>query len=143
MGGKARRTIALTLRAGTVYYMQHHHLHSGEPHYLVVLNKAPLADEVLLLVVPSSRLETVKQRRQAMPAETLVETGPTEYGDFTKPTIIDCNTLLQLTTERLEQKWTAGEITHKQDLPAALLRRIMVGVAASPLISREHLLMII
>src|SRR5258708_30923466 len=83
--------IRLTLRCGTVYYFQHRDLTSAEPHYFIVVNNDPLTDQVLLLAVASSKIETVRQRRRALPAETLVEISPVEYGEFKLSSIMDCN----------------------------------------------------
>lgn len=39
--------LRLTLRGGSVYYLQHRDLFSAEPHYFVVLNANPLGDAFL------------------------------------------------------------------------------------------------
>jgi len=39
-----------------------------------------------------------------LPNKTLVVVEPSEYSDFTKPTIIDCNQVFELSREELVQK---------------------------------------
>ena len=46
----------LTLRGGSVYYLQHRDLSSGEPHFFVVLNRDTTRDEFLVLAVSSSNI---------------------------------------------------------------------------------------
>lgn len=52
--------IRLSLRPGTVYYMDERSLTSTQPHYFIVINSDPLGDELLLLTVASSQIEKVK-----------------------------------------------------------------------------------
>ncbi len=53
----------LTLRGGSVYYLQHHSLTSPEPHYFdyfVILNLDPQGDEFLVVLVALSKVEKVE-----------------------------------------------------------------------------------
>ena len=52
---------------GSVYYFAERHLTSPEPHYFIVVNSDPLAQQVLLLSVVTSKVEKVKLRRKACP----------------------------------------------------------------------------
>ena len=52
--------LRLTLRPGAVYYFQHRALTSVEPHYFIVVNSDPLRDQVLLLAVATSKVESVR-----------------------------------------------------------------------------------
>ena len=54
--------IRVSLRQGTVYYMAERNLTSAQPHYFIVVNADPLGDEILLLTVASSQVDTVKRR---------------------------------------------------------------------------------
>ena len=129
--------LRLTLRPGTVYYFQHRGLTSPEPHYFIVVNSDPLADQVLLLAVSSSKVETVRQRRRHLPPETLVEITPTEYGELKLPSIVDCNQIFRRSLAELAADWVAGNLKHKDDLPASLLARIQAGIKLSPLVEAE------
>jgi len=130
--------LRLTLRPGTVYYFTHRDLTSSEPHYFVVLNGHPQSDAVLLLAVASSQLGKVRRRRTAMPPETLVEVTPAEYADFTVPTIVDCNQVFELPREELIEKITTKQIRGQNDLPAAILAKICVGVLLSPRVDEAY-----
>ena len=129
--------LRLTLRPGTVYYFQHRDLTSVAPHYFIVVNSSPVADQVLLLAVASSKIATVHQRRRHLPPETLVEITPTEYGELTLPSIVDCNQVFRRSLAELIADWGAGNLKHKADLPPTLLARIQAGIKLSPLVEAE------
>ncbi len=131
--------IRLTLRQGTVYYMAERGLTSAAPHYFVVLNRNPLRDRLLLLLVASSQLEKARNRitRKNLPAASLVEINEADYDDFSKDSCIDCNKLFNKSIEELCQQWIKKEVKDKRDLPPELLAKLIEGVAASPLISDE------
>lgn len=130
--------LKLTLRAGTVYYFQHRELSSVEPHYFVVINANPQAGSVILLTVGSSQIDKVRARRKGMPPETLVEVHPVEYGDFSRPTIMDCNQLLELSLEELVQKFKLRELRYHKDLPRDILVKLWRGVRLSPRVDDAH-----
>lgn len=112
-------SLNLTLRSGTVYYFTHRGLqNTAEPHYFIVINADPQSDRVLIMTVGSSQIEKTKLRRRNMPGETLVEVDSSEYPDFTKETIIDCNQVFELSREELVQKYQARELRSHQDFPA-------------------------
>jgi hypothetical protein len=81
--------LRLTLREGSIYCFEERHLTSPEPHYFIVANSDPLAQQVLLLSVVTSQVETVKLRRKNC-LETLVELTPDDFGVLKKPSIVDC-----------------------------------------------------
>jgi hypothetical protein len=56
--------LRLTLREGSVYYFTERSLTSTKPHYFVVVNSNPVAQELLLLGVFTSKVAEVKQRRR-------------------------------------------------------------------------------
>lgn len=129
--------ISKTLRPGTVYYFQHRDLTSPEPHYFVVVNSNPLDDQVLLLAVASSKINSVRQRRAKMPPETLVEIGPADYSEFTLPSIVDCNVVFRRSHAELVAEWQAGRMKPKNDMPPAFLARIQAGIKRSPQVEDE------
>jgi hypothetical protein len=129
--------LRLTLRPGTVYYFQHRALTSVEPHYFIVVNRNPIDDEVLLLAVASSKVESVRQRRRQLPPETLVEITPADYREFKLPSIVDCNRVFRKSLAELVVDWNAGNIEPKDDLPTSLLARIQAGMKLSPQVENE------
>jgi hypothetical protein len=84
-GQGINQTLRLTLREGSVYYFAERHLTSPEPHYFIVVNSDPLAQQVLVLSVVTSKVDDVKLRRKACP-ETLVELAPNVF-DVLKKTV--------------------------------------------------------
>ncbi|MBU1692712.1 MAG: hypothetical protein KJ726_01660 [Verrucomicrobia bacterium] len=129
--------LRLTLRGGTVYYLQHRDLSSAEPHYFVVLNLDPLGDDVLVLAMASSKVTSVRNRSRNLPPETLVEISPTEYADFTLQSIVDCNHRFRVTRQELLQKLQAGLAWEKIPLSAEILAKLRRGMLASSLIEED------
>ena len=125
---------ALTLRCGSVYYLQHRSLSSADPHYFVVLNIDPHADDFLILLVASSNITGVKRRNKNLPTETIVEIFPAEYPQFSVPSIIDCNHLFRVTKQELLQKLQSGFAAEKTPIPQSILVKLRTGVLMSPLI---------
>ena len=135
----AAALLRLTLRGGSVYHLQHRDLSSAEPHYFVVLNLDPHADAFLILVVTSSKVDSVRRRSKNLPPDTLVEISPTEYQDphFTLHSIVDCNHWFRVTKQELLQKLQAGLAWEKMSLPANILTELRHGMLASPLIEED------
>jgi hypothetical protein len=127
----------LTLRGGSVYYLQHSSLSSPEPHYFIVLNINPHGDSFLVLAVASSGVEKVRRRNLHLPSETLVEILPGEHHGFPLHTIVDCNHWFRVTKEELLIKLKARVASEKDPLPPDILAKLRQGVLASPLIEAE------
>jgi len=129
----------LTLRGGSVYHLQHRGLTSADPHYFIVLNLAPRADSLLVLVVTSSQVANVRRLSGALPPETLVEISPADYRDphFTLPSIVDCNHWFRVTKQELLQKFQTGLAWEKAPLPPPILAKLRQGALASPVIEEE------
>lgn len=119
--------------------MQYRGLTSSEPHYFVVLNTAPLDDQVLLLAVASSQIEKVRKRQKMrdLPEHTVVEIAETDYQDFTKDCCIDCNKVFIKPLAELCQQFTRKEVKAKQDIPPVILEQLIQGTLDSPLVSKE------
>lgn len=130
--------LKLTLRSGTVYYFEHRAISSSEPHYFIVMNADPQSGNVLIMTIGSSQVSKVQKRRKNLPPETLVLIDPSEYPDFTKPTIIDCNQVFELSKEELVQKFKAKDLRHHQDLPRSIKEKIWRGIRNSPLVDEVH-----
>jgi hypothetical protein len=127
--------IRVSLRQGTVYYMAERNLTSAQPHYFVVVNANPLGDEVLLLTVASSQVDAVKKRRAKEPGSTVVEINETDYADFTKDSVIDCNRVFTKSLADLCVQWQRKELVPKQDLPKQILDRLKQGILESRVVS--------
>jgi hypothetical protein len=132
----------LTLRSGTVYYFEHRGINSTEPHFFTVINADPRSNNVLIIAIGSSQIAKVQKRRKNLPPETLVIVDPTEYPDFSKPTVIDCNQVFELSREELVQKFKTKKLRHHQDLPRSVLEKIWRGVHRSPRVDETYKLML-
>lgn len=131
--------LRLTLRGGSVYHLQHRKLTSAKPHYFVVLNLDPHADTYLVLAVITSKTQNVHRRFRDLPDSTLVEISPSDYSDahFTKPSIVNCNTLFRVTKNELLAKLQASLAWEKKPVPAELLGVLRQGILDSPLVEKE------
>ena len=131
----ARSLLRLTLRPGSVYYFQERSFTWSEPHYFIVVNQ-PLAGEILVLTVISSKVEEVKRLRKDLPGTT-VEIGPGDYQELKWPSIVDCNVVFRRALPELVEKLRRKEVSYKRDLPREILNRIRQAISASPLIEEE------
>lgn len=129
--------LRLTLREGSIYYFAERHLTSPEPHYFIVVNSDPLAQQVLVLSVVTSQVEGVKLRRKACP-ETLVELAPEILGVLKKPSIVDCNDLKQIALAEFNTRFVRREIHYfDKDLPLTLRKALRHAIHASVIVSAE------
>ena len=129
--------LRLTLREGTVYYFTERTLTSAKPHYFIVVNADPLAQQVLLLSVVTSKVEEVKRRRADCLA-TLVELGPENFGVLTKSSIVDCNSLKTIPIAEFNARFVRDEIRcFDKDLPLALRKALRRAIHASDILADE------
>jgi len=127
----------ITLRGGSVYYFQERTLTSPQPHYFVVLNFNPRNDEFLILLTASSKVAEVKRRNRHLPADTMVDVTPSEYADFSLPSIIDCNHWFRVSKQELLQKLQRRDAQEKAPMPDTILSKLRAGVIASLLVEGE------
>ena len=90
-----------------------------------------------MLVCASSKIQKVKKRRKNLPITTLVEIKQDEYSDFTKDSIIDCNTVFDRTIDQLINKLSCGELKLKSYIGEKLLEKLRHSVITSPLVDNE------
>ncbi|MBI2926496.1 MAG: hypothetical protein HYY24_12445 [Verrucomicrobia bacterium] len=137
MAGGIDTTLRLTLREGSIYYFAERHLTSPEPHFFIVVNSDPLAQQVLVLSVVTSQVESVKLRRRACP-ETLVELGPGIFDVLRKPSIVDCSDLKQIPLLEFNARFVRREIHYfHKDLPLALRKAMRKAIHASKIVPAE------
>lgn len=90
------------------------------------------------MAVGSSQIEKVQARRKNLPLETLVIVEPAVYPDFSKPTVIDCNQVFELSRKELIQKFKTKELRHHRDLPKTVLEKIWRRVHSSPRVDETY-----
>lgn len=131
--------IKLTLRQGTVYYLQHRELTSSEPHYFIVLNSSPVEQRVILMSVFTSQIEKQERalHRAGHPEETLVRINSSEYPELTKDSCVNCNKVFSKPLAELIQHWP--NMTKKPtDLPTEIMQQILAGIELSSQVSEEE-----
>jgi hypothetical protein len=129
--------LRLTLREGSVYYFTERSLRSAEPHYFIVVNSKPIAQELLLLGVVTSKVAEVKQRRRDSPG-TVVEISPRDFEIFTKLSIVDCNDLKQVQLAEFNARFIRNEIHYfDKDLPALLCIALRKAIQTSTIVPDE------
>jgi hypothetical protein len=129
--------LQLTLREGSVYYFTERSLTSAESHYFLVVNSNPLAQELLLLGVFTSKVAEVKQRRRNLP-ETVVQIPPRDFEILRKLSIVDCNDLKQIQLVEFNARFVRNEIRYfNKDLPASLRNAVRKAIHASPIVPGE------
>ncbi len=129
--------IRSTIKSGAVYYFTEDSFTSSEPHYFIVLNSDPLNEQVILLVCASSQIDKVRHRRKNCPAETVIEVNSVQYPGFSVDSIIDCNSILQVTITKLVEKLSKRELRLKTEMDPSLVEQFRKGVLASPMIEGQ------
>lgn len=129
--------IAATLRAGSVFYFREDTHDSPDSHYFVVLNRDPVNDTVLVLVNATSNVIAARRRAGQYP-DTLVELGPADYADFTKPSAFDGGSVTVRTIAELVSKLDSGELTLRPVyMSERLVEQLRNAVLASPTVDRK------
>ncbi len=128
--------LKLGLRAGSVYYFQSRELTSAEPHFFVSVNREPITAKVLLLTIVTSKVDKVRLRNRER-LETVVEISPSEYADFTMPSAIDCNVVLEKPLSELVGLVKRKEVRYHRDMPPEIFAKIKAAILASPVVEDE------
>lgn len=136
MAQPPRFDIRATIQPGAVYYFHDSIFTSHDPHYFIVLNKNPQSDRILLLVCSSSQLQAVRKRR-AMRLETVVEISPREYPDFTRDSIVDCNTVFEKSIRELQHKYDSRELRVQAVISPDILEKLRDAVLESDMVDGE------
>lgn len=90
--------LAEVSHAYSVYYFTEKSFTNPEPHYFIVVNKAPLKDKFLIMVNSTSQVEKALKRKRHLP-NTLVKIDNTEYAIFIRASVVDCNSVIKKTIE--------------------------------------------
>lgn len=128
--------IKSTIRPGSVYYFPEETFTSDEPHYFIVINREPLADEIILLVCASSKIESVKRRRRDLPG-TVVVIKKDEYPELARDSIVDCNAVITKRIEYLVLKPRQGRLRLKMEIDMTVVDRLRKAVMRSPRVEGE------
>lgn len=111
---------------------------SDLPHYFIILNHNPITDSFILLACCSSKVERTKHINRSADSCTLVDI-PANYFDFiTEPTIINCNSTLEVKLSEIERKFNSNQLHLENEVPITFLNKLRTGVLKSDLVSRKH-----
>ena len=126
--------IKASIKLGSVYYFLDERLKSLQKHYMVVLNKNPNTDEVILFVCGQSKIQNIKSFRSNCPPATLVIITPKQYSRFSVDTIFDCNNVFPQSIDNIVYKYEKKELFVEPEINARLVELLRQGVMASRLI---------
>lgn len=129
----------LTLRQGSVFFMQHRDLTSPLPHFMIVINPDPYCSDYIVLGVITSKVEKCKKRAKMLKvkSETLVEIGPEDYPELSKQSIVDCNDPKLIRKQELKEKKKHREIMDKDPVSSAIALKLLRGVLQSHIVKKE------
>lgn len=120
-----------TINAGSVYYFNDPAFKATYRHYCIVVNINPSKDTVIFLVYCSHRISKVRERRKDLSSETLVEISHSQYPEFSKKSIIDCNVILERNIDILANKFDQGKLEIKPVMGLRLVRVLRNALIAS------------
>lgn len=126
--------LRLTLRQGTVYFMQHRAATSPKPHFVILLNRDPLVDTLICVSLVTSKVEKRRAfiERAKYHPQTLVEFGPSDYPELSKPSAIDCNDVKTMSPEDFEKSVLNKNFAKPcRDLPPIILKKVIAGIKLS------------
>ena len=135
MYARAEGEIFATLQQGAVYYFPHPA--NDEAHYFILLNKNPLKEEDLYFVCAQSNIENVKRIRKNTSPPTLVIITQGRYAEFSKDSIIDCNSIYTNSIRQLAAHLLTRSLKFKNPIQGDLLNQIISGVKMSTLVVRK------
>jgi hypothetical protein len=129
--------IKSSLQYGSVYYFPEEAFSSSGSHYFFVLNKNPTGKPAIFLVHASFQIEKVRARRKTCPPNTLVELGPSDYKEFTRPTIVDCNEVYVKTIDQIIRTLEDGKLLIMPEINQDIINKFVAGVLNSPLVEKR------
>jgi hypothetical protein len=134
--GKLPLELRLGLRPGSVFYFHARELSSPEPHFFVVINRDPLGQALLLMMVFTSKVDKVRLRNAERP-ETVVEFGPGDYPVLDRPTAVDGNVVFRRSVTEMAELVRQRNVGFHPDVSGELLARFRAAVVASPVVDED------
>ena len=128
--------IKSTIQPGSVYYFTEESFTNPEPHYFIVVNKAPLEDKFLILVNSTSQIERAIKRTRHTP-NTLVKIDNTEYTIFTRVSVVDCNSVTKKTIDEIVSLLKSKQLACKPEMSIGIVKKLRDAVIASPIVENH------
>lgn len=128
----------LVLRSGSVFYGHIASITSSEPHYIILLNRAPFEDADFALVVASSRVERVERLKKLFGENTIAEIEIGKEKFLSKNTYINCNDVKLMPVKYIQGKYDNDELCClNEQLSSETLSVIVQCVKNSNSVSEE------
>ncbi len=122
------------LKKGNVLYFENKNFEGrgkNIPHFYVLLNTPINGPLILVMVHGSSQIDRIKKIESSEPIGTLVYVETSEYIEFTKTTVFDCNVITALTKEEFIEKYGKDQIEIKNDIDSSIVSKLQKGVLES------------
>lgn len=123
------------LEQGAVYYFPHPQ--NDIAHYFILLNKNPTAEDNLYFVCSQSNIEKVQRIRKNASPPTLIIVREGRYQNFSKDSIIDCNSTYTKSIRQLAFFLKIKRLQFKNPpISGDILKQIIAGVKMSRLVEK-------
>lgn len=127
--------VSALLKQGNVFYFVEPTYQSKDPHNFVLLNKEPSKEKNIIFVGATSKVDSVRRLRAQEPPETLVLIDPSDYKDFTCPTLFDCNRYIERSFPEVVRLIKQEKRVKPRDgIGNAILDKLIKGILASRLV---------
>lgn len=128
--------ITFTLEQGYTYYFEEESFSGNEPHYFVILNKYPQNDEFVYFVNATSKVQKNREIQVALgrPVNSYVDVKPSECSFIKKDSIFNCNVIHKKSKQALIDKVEVGKLELIGAIPDRIVKKLISGVLASPLV---------
>ena len=129
--------ILMFLNSGAVFYGLHRNVTSAKSHYLVVLNKNPSNDELIVVSVATSNIKYRKTLYDDFD-KTCVTVKKDEYTHFTADeTVFDCNDLKTIPIEEFLYQVRTEKWECKDNIPTEILYKLISAAKQSNIVKES------
>lgn|GEM_PF-4583843 len=127
------------LKQGAVFYAVAPDIHPTEPHYLIVLNRAPQDDLFIYLANPTTDIDRIQKLRAGQPDSTVVHVDPNDYQRLKDKSVIDCNDPIAVYKDQLP---SLDKFRSCESISGEVLSKLLRGIQDSNMIEPKKKLSI-
>lgn len=132
MSSRTHPSIQTTIQTGSVYFFADEELPS--PHFFIVINKNPAAEDPILLLYVSSQVGKIISSRSLWRSKTVVVIKKGTHPDFSLESAVDCNHVFPRSVKDLERKYKSGRLKIKSVMRKGLLDKLREAVLESDVV---------